>query len=172
MKKTWVENWLSEYGHGPYFWYYIPSTVAPFLALALLKRGWCRGVPLGWVSRLYFKPLLRHDKVGEDYTTHFCNKVDKDGEASENPDDWGECHSDCPMRAYRDNQVWINNNKKRPPSFWDPLGLCNISFLGDQELVADMKSLAKEKPSLAKTYIIGNSVLGQPLQVVLKKFGQ
>ena len=30
-----------------------------------------------------------------------------------------------------------------------------------------MKSLANERPSLAKTYTIGNSVLGQPLQVGL-----
>ena len=30
-----------------------------------------------------------------------------DGEASENPEDWGVCHSDCPLRAYRDNQVRV-----------------------------------------------------------------
>ena len=77
----------------------------------------------------------------------------KDGEASENPDDWGECHSDCPMRAYRDNQVRINN-KKRLLSSKPSWTVQYISFLGDQELVADMKSLAKEKPSLAKTYTI------------------
>ena len=35
-----------------------------------------------------------------------------------------------------------------------------------------MQSLAKERPSLAKTYTIGNSVLGQNLQVVLEMFGQ
>ena len=42
-----------------------------------------------------FKLLLRRDKVGDD------------GEASENPEDWGVCHSDCPLRAYRDNQVRV-----------------------------------------------------------------
>ena len=37
-----------------------------------------------------------------------------------------------------------------------------------QELLADLRRLSEENPSLATTYSIGNSVLGQTLQVVLK----
>ena len=37
-----------------------------------------------------------------------------------------------------------------------------------QELLADLRRLSEESPSLATTYTIGNSVLGQTLQVVLK----
>ena len=104
-----------------------------------------------------YKLLLRRDKVGDD------------GEASENPEDWGECHSDCPLRAYRDNQVRLGIKRGGCKHHHrDHLELCNLSFLGDQELLGDMRSLAKERPSLAKTYNIGHSVLGQNLQVGLK----
>ena len=37
-----------------------------------------------------------------------------------------------------------------------------------QELLADLRRLSEESPTLATTYTIGNSVLGQTLQVVLK----
>ena len=37
-----------------------------------------------------------------------------------------------------------------------------------QELLADLRRLSEESPSLATTYTIGNSVLGQTLQVVLE----
>ena len=108
-------------------------------------------------------------------------KVREDGEASENPEDWGECHSDCPLRAYRDNQV-IRINKKKTlckkktytillytillyPSFF--FSLTTIMHNDEaQELLADLRRLSEESPSLATTYTIGNSVLGQTLQVV------
>ena len=40
-----------------------------------------------------------------------------------------------------------------------------------QELLADLRRLSEESPSLATTYTIGNSVLGQTLQVVLEMSG-
>ena len=40
-----------------------------------------------------------------------------------------------------------------------------------QELLADLRRLSEENPSLATTYTIGNSVLGQTLQVVLEMSG-
>ena len=40
-----------------------------------------------------------------------------------------------------------------------------------QELLADFRRLSEENPSLATTYTIGNSVLGQTLQVVLEMSG-
>ena len=40
-----------------------------------------------------------------------------------------------------------------------------------QELLADLRRLSEESPSLATTYSIGNSVLGQTLQVVLEMSG-
>ena len=46
-----------------------------------------------------------------------------------------------------------------------------VDLLPAQELLQDIKSLAEEKPTLAQTYTIGNSVLGQPLQVSLKSLG-
>ena len=50
--------------------------------------------------------------VPQTFYIYIFNKVGKGGEASENPEDWGECHSDCPLRAYRDNQVRINSDEK------------------------------------------------------------
>ena len=105
-------------------------------------------------------------------------KVREDGEASENPEDWGECHSDCPLRAYRDNQVIRINIKKTQDNFAKKdlhhIAL-SITFFSSttimhndeaQELLADLRRLSEESPSLATTYTIGNSVLGQTLQVV------
>ena len=46
-----------------------------------------------------------------------------------------------------------------------------VDLLPVQELLKDMESLAEERPTLAQSYTIGNSVLGQPLQVLLKSLG-
>ena len=45
---------------------------------------------------------------------------------------------------------------------------CSGATSTAQELLADMRSLAEERPALAKTYTIGNSVRGQDLQVFFK----
>ena len=49
--------------------------------------------------------------------------------------DWGVCHTDCPMRQYKDNTV----------------------------LRSDLSNLSSSFPDLATTFSIGQSVLGQDL---------
>ena len=76
-----------------------------------------------------FKLSKFHTRVGQpDYYISNLRreKVGLDGEASENPEDWGECHSDCPLRAYRNNQV----NTKRGCHNWGLFELSNIKSSG------------------------------------------
>ena len=62
-------------------------------------KGWCPGVRQG-LKDINLKSLI---------IIQYKFQVGKDGEASTDPEDWGECHSDCPLRGYRDNQVKISN---------------------------------------------------------------
>ena len=62
-------------------------------------KSWCPGVRQG-LKDINLKSLI---------IIQYKLQVGKDGEASTDPGDWGECHSDCPLRGYRDNQVKISN---------------------------------------------------------------
>ena len=100
-------------------------SAAQYLGLALHLREWYLGVRQGFDRLFFFKSIalwyqhegwcpgvrqgLKDINLKSLIIIQYKLQVGKDGEASTDPDDWGECHSDCPLRGYRDNQVKISN---------------------------------------------------------------